>query len=252
MVAAAAWPIILPELQPHLSATSGGAEELAGFWCLGTVGVAAATTVLGILVLPLFPRFGGEFSGAIEETWRLLYRSEGSGGRLWSALWKHLGAGEGSCLLAWLCAYGGLLWCGFADEGWRLRLLLQRRLEVATPRSRWLGDASPPMFDLRLRFRRCCRMTTAVLQRSLAAIEPRLALGLRMTRFLHLQWRCGGAGVQQGRVAWLLCVRACKDLLVFFLFVRALSALSPGQVTLGMLLECGCVCGLCTCLCLSV
>ena len=61
-----------------------------------------ATTVLGILVLPLLPRFDGGCSVAIEELWRLLYRR-------------------------WLMPRQpgvGLLWSGSAEGVWRLRLLL--------------------------------------------------------------------------------------------------------------------------------
>jgi hypothetical protein len=75
VAAAAARPIKLPEFQPHLGVVACDAEELVGVWFLGAVGVAVAAAALGILVLPLFPRFDGDCSDAVEELWRLLFRS---------------------------------------------------------------------------------------------------------------------------------------------------------------------------------
>jgi hypothetical protein len=72
---------------------------------------------------------------------------------------------------------------------------------------RLLRDVSPLMLDLRLRFRRACRMALAVLQHSLPVMEPRLPLGVWRTRFLPLRRCSGGAGDRQQRVAWWLAVR---------------------------------------------
>jgi hypothetical protein len=75
-VVAAARPIkVTDQFQPHLGVGGSDVEELVGFWFLGAVGVAAVATTLGILVLPLLPRFVGGCFVAIEEPWRLLYRS---------------------------------------------------------------------------------------------------------------------------------------------------------------------------------
>jgi hypothetical protein len=139
-----------------------------------------------------------------------------------------------------------LIWRGSAVVG--RRLLLWSRLEVATTRLRRLGDVSPPMVYQRLRFRRSRWMTTAVFQRSLAAIELRSALGVWWTRLLLLRPSSGGAADLQRRVAWWPGVRTFKDHFVFFLSARVLSALSPGQPAFGLLLACGCVCGLCSCI----
>jgi hypothetical protein len=106
----------------------------------------------------------------------------------------------------------------------------------------------PPMVYQRLRFRRSRWMTTAVFQRSLAAIELRSALGVWWTRLLLLRPSSGGAADLQRRVAWWPGVRTFKDHFVFFLSARVLSALSPGQLAFGLLLACGCVCGLCSCI----
>jgi hypothetical protein len=75
VVATAARPIKVPELQLHLGVGGTDAEELVGVWFPGAVGVAVAAAAWGILVLPLLPRFDGDCSGAVEELWRLLYRS---------------------------------------------------------------------------------------------------------------------------------------------------------------------------------
>jgi hypothetical protein len=222
VAAAAARPIKVPEFQPHLGVVGSDAEELVGVWFLGAVGVAVAAAALGILVLSLFPRFDGDCSDAVEELWRILYRS---------LLQKHLGV--------------FLLWFGSAEEGWRLRFPW-RWLGAARMRLRWLGDVSPPMLGQRLRFRRSRRMDLAVLQRSMSAIEPRLLLGLWWTRVRPLRWRPAAGGDRHGRVAWWLGLRTCKDLFVLFLFVRVLFALSPGQVAFGLFLVCACVCGFCT------
>jgi hypothetical protein len=224
VVAAAARTIKVPEFQPNLGVVCCDVEELVGFRFPGAVGVAAAATGLGIFVLSLLPRFGGGCSVAIEGTWRCLYRS---------------------FLLLRLPGVR-LIWSGSAVVG--RRFLLWSRLEVATTRLRRLGDVSPPMVYQRLRFRRSRWMTTAVFQRSLAAIELRSALGVWWTRLLLLRPSSGGAADLQRRVAWWPGVRTFKDHFVFFLSARVLSALSPGQLAFGLLLACGCVCGLCSCI----
>lgn len=66
MVVAAASPIMVPELQPHLVAASGGVEELSGVCFLGAAGGAVAAVALGIFVLSLLPRFDGVGSVAVK------------------------------------------------------------------------------------------------------------------------------------------------------------------------------------------
>jgi hypothetical protein len=183
--------------------------------------VAVAAAALGILVLPLHPRFDGECSVAVEELWRFLCRS----------LLQNRGV--------------FLLWFGSAEEGWRLRFPW-RQLGAARTRLRWLGDGSPPMLGQRFRCRCSRRLDLAVLQRSLSAIEPRLLLGWWWSRLRPLRWRPAAGGVRHGRPAWWLGLRTCKDLFVFFLFVRVLFALSSGQVAFGLVLVRGCVCSFCT------
>lgn len=95
----------------------------------------------------------------------------------------------------------GLLWRGLLVVGWRLRSSLWLWLEAASSWRWWLGEVSPPMLGHRLRFRRLRRMSTAVLQRSMFAIEPQLLFGLRMVRFF-LRWRLDGVGVRQRAERW--------------------------------------------------
>jgi hypothetical protein len=120
------------------------------------------------------------------------------------------------------------------------------RLETATARQRWLGDASPPMFGQRLPFRRLRRMTLAVLQRSLAANEPWLFLGPWQARlFSPMTFRRHWCSARRA-VRWL-SYRTCRDFFVIFCFQWVLFALCLGQVAFGLLLGCGCVFGLRCC-----
>ena len=97
VVVAAASPIMVPELQPHLVAASGGVEELSGVCFLGAAGGAVAAVALGIFVLSLLPRFDGVGSVAVKELWRLVFRSplRRRYGVFVQVLWKLL-AGAGS------------------------------------------------------------------------------------------------------------------------------------------------------------
>ena len=75
VVVAAACPIMVPELQPHLDVACCDVEKLVGVLFLGAVGGAVAAAAFGILVLPLLPRLDGGRSVAVEGLWRLVYRS---------------------------------------------------------------------------------------------------------------------------------------------------------------------------------
>ena len=75
MVVAAASPIMVPELQPHLGVASCNVEELCGSLFLGVVDGTVAATALGTFVLSLLPRLDSVCSIAAEELWRLVYRS---------------------------------------------------------------------------------------------------------------------------------------------------------------------------------
>ena len=274
MVAAAAVPISLPELQPHLGVAGCDVEELAGGLFLGAVGGTVAVAAFRILVLPLLPRLGGGGSVAIEGLWRLVFgvleqlvsrsgplRAGRSGGDLHDAdfgLVSHWldevnsgGLDDGRAVSSLLAGRGGegggrdgatgvgLIWWGSVEDWLCFRLLLF--LEMATPCSWWLGEVSPPTIDQRFIFRPSGRMILAVIQRSESAIEPRLHVGVWML-FLPLLRRCsGGVGGEMWQLLWWSSWRTFRGFFVFVLFVRVLSALFPGQVAFGFFLGCGCV-----------
>ena len=75
VVVAAASPIMVPELQPHLGVAGCSVEELCGSLFLGAVDGMVAATALGTFVLSLLPHLDSVCSIAAEELWRLVYRS---------------------------------------------------------------------------------------------------------------------------------------------------------------------------------
>ena len=77
-------------------------------------------------------------------------------------------------------------------------------------------------------------------QRSWAAIELRLSLGLWCAGSPSLRWSCGGAGVRDDRMVGMPCRRSLGFFRIFLL-LRGLFALSPGQVSFGMFLLCACM-----------
>ena len=134
----------------------------------------------------------------------------------------------------------GLFWQGLVVVGWRLRSALWLRLEAATSWQRWLGEASPPMLGQRPQFRRLRRMLTAVLQRSVAAIEPQLLFGLRKARFF-LRQRLDGVGVRRRAERWW-SLKTSRGFFAISCFYSGLFALCHGQVAFGLLLVCAYVC----------
>jgi hypothetical protein len=106
------------------------------------------------------------------------------------------------------------------------------------------------MVFLRPQVRRDCRMDTAVLLGSFAAVEPSAASGRWWPRRLLLRWRLGGAGGDRRRAVRWLSKGICRDFFVFSCFVRVLVALSPGQLCVWLLLVLAGVCVLCNRCCL--
>jgi hypothetical protein len=98
------------------------------------------------------------------------------------------------------------------------------------------GMCSPPMVDQSWQIPAFVPDGSCGTQRSLAAIEPRLASGVRRPRGV-LPWR--------RRVMRTVGVRTCRVFFVFFLFFRGLFALSLGQLGFGLVPVCGCVFVLC-------
>ena len=114
------------------------------------------------------------------------------------------------------------VWFGFVEDGWRRCLLLWPGPETATMIWWWLGDDSPPMRVQRNRFRHLGRMSLAVPQRSLSAIEPCWVLAEWQPRLLLFRRCYGDAGGWQKRMAWWWSLRTYKDFVVIFLFARFL------------------------------
>jgi hypothetical protein len=113
MVAVASHLIRRPELQPHLAVSVQGVdEEIAGAVFLGEVAEAVMAISLGIFVLCLHLRFGSDYSVAVEERTRNLYRSP-AGGNHFVLKWER-----------WCFQVDSSSSSGCKEEGGRIQWLL--------------------------------------------------------------------------------------------------------------------------------